>query len=77
MKADRHVVTLAQGLWALLVAGYDPQDLCTALPGWTAQAEKDSEESSRGVASQQFWLGIRAVLEADCIVGCNPLMAPS
>ena len=74
-QADRHVATLAQGRWAMLVAGYDPQDLCAALPGWAAQAEK--EESSRGVASQQFWHGIRAVLEADGIVGCNPLLAPS
>ena len=78
MKADRHLVTLSQVRWALPVAGYDPQTLSqavAALPDWAAQAEK--EEGSQGFASQQFRIGLRAVLEADGIVGCNPLVAPS
>ena len=71
------MTSLSQGRWALLAAGYDLQDLrlCASLPGWAAPAVK--VENSWGVASQQFWHGIPAVLEADGIVGCKPLVAPS
>ena len=70
-----HVATMTQGRWGLLTAAYDPQDVCAALPAWVAQVEKD--EATKGVATSQFWHGIRAVLDAECIVGCNPLVAPS
>ena len=53
----------------------DPPAVCITLPAWAAQAEKD--EATNGVATSQFWHSIWAVLDAECIVGCNPLIAPS
>ena len=54
---------------------YDASDVCAVLPAWVAQVEK--EEDTKGVASAQLWTGIRAVLDAECIVGCNQLVGPS
>jgi hypothetical protein len=42
---------------------------------WIAEIEK--EELTRGVPSAQFWTQVQGVLAADCILGCNPLVAPS
>ena len=74
-EGDRHVATVAQGRWGLLKGAYDARDACAVLPAWVAQVEK--EEDTKGVASAQFWSGVHAVLNAECIVGCNPLVAPS
>ena len=83
----RHIATVNQGRWRLLAGAYDDsrvgeeaqrefvESVCAALPGWVAQVEKD--EASRGVASAQFWHGVRVILDAECVVGCNPLVAPS
>ena len=74
-EGDKHVATVSQGRWGLLKSAYDARDVCAALPAWAAQVDK--EETSKGVASAQFWHGVRAVLDAECVVGCNPLVAPS
>jgi len=74
-EGNRHVATVNQGRWGLLKGAYNARDVCAALPAWVAQVEK--EEATKGVASAQFWSGVRAALDADCIVGCNPLVAPS
>ncbi len=37
----------------------------------------EKHESQRPFGSSQFWHGIRVVLDADGIIGCCPLMAPS
>ena len=75
MKGDSHVGTISQGRWSLLTVEYDPEEMCASLPGWIAQVEK--EETSKGVPSAQFWKELRTALALDCIVGCNPLVAPS
>ena len=87
VEGVRHIATVNQGRWRLLAGAYDDsrvgeeaqrefvESVCAALPGWVAQVEKD--ESSRGVASAQFWHGVRIIVEAECVVGCNPLVAPS
>ena len=67
--------TISQGRWSLLTIKYDPEEMCASLPGWIAQVEK--EETSKGVPSAQFWKEPRTSLALDCIVGCNPLAAPS
>jgi hypothetical protein len=54
---------------------YDAADVCRTLPRWKAEVEK--EELTRGVPSAQFWTQVQGVLGADCILGCNPLIAPS
>ena len=69
------MATLSQGRWGILTAAYDSEDVCAALPAWVAQVEKD--EATKEVATSQFWHGVRAALNAECIVGCNPLVAPS
>ena len=67
--------TISQGRWSLLTVEYDPEEMCASLPGWIAQADK--EETSEVVPSAQFWKELRTSLALDCIVGCNPLAAPS
>ena len=74
-EGERHVGTIAQGRWGILVSEYDPDEVCPALPKWIAWAEK--EESSRGVPSVQFFKGLKTALELDCIYGCCPLVVPS
>ena len=74
-EGGRHIGTVTQGRWGLLHGAYDAPDICAALPAWIARVEK--EESSKGVASAQFWSRVQEVLDAECIVGCNPLVAPS
>ena len=87
VEGVRHIATVNQGRWRLLAGAYDDsgvgeeaqreyvESVCAALPGWVAQVEKD--EASRGVASAQFWHGVRVIVDAECVVGCNPLVAPS
>lgn len=74
-RAGLHVGTLKQSRWGLLSAAYGAEDLCAALPAWIAGVDK--EEGTRGVPSAQFWTQVQGVLEADCVLGCNPLVAPS
>ncbi len=37
----------------------------------------EKEELIQGVPSSQFWTQVQGLLKADCILGCNPLVAPS
>ena len=46
-------------------------------PRWIAGGGVDQEEHSKGVPSAQFWTQVQGVLEVDCILGCNPLVAPA
>ena len=87
VEGVRHIATVNQGRWHLLAGAYDDsgvgeeaqreyvESICAALLGWVAQVEKD--KASRGVACAQFWHGVRVILDAECVVGCNPLVAPS
>ena len=74
-KDGQYVGTVKQGRWGLLTAAYDAEDVCRTLPNWIKEIEK--EELTRGVPSAQFWTQVQGVLAADCILGCNPLVAPS
>jgi hypothetical protein len=71
---------VTQGRFLLLEAEYQARGiateyLCDSIPGWIAHVEK--HEVTRGFGSHQFWLGLRVALEADGIIGCCPLVAPS
>ena len=74
-QAGRHIGTVKQSRWGWLAAAYEAEEMCRALPRWIAEVELD--ELSRGVPSAQFWTQVQGVLEAGCILGCNPLVAPS
>jgi hypothetical protein len=78
-KDGNHVATITQGRWALLTAAYDlevdSEEMCRALPAWTAALEQ--QEQTRGVPSAQFWYGIKQITGSKCIIGCHPLVAPS
>ena len=74
-KAGQHIGTVKQSRWGLLACAYDAEDVCGALTTWIAGVEK--EELTRGVPSAQFWTQVQGVLMAECILGCNPLVAPS
>jgi ribonuclease HI len=72
--------TVTQGRFRLLAAEYQARGiateyLCDSIPGWIAHVEK--HEVTRGFGSHQFWHGLRVALEADGIIGCCPLVAPS
>ena len=71
----RHIGTVNQGRWNLLAETYEELDLIRALPGWITEVE--AEERTRGVPSHQLWRGICQAFQADSILGCNPLVAPS
>ena len=74
-EGQRHVGTIGQGRWGLLVSEYDADEVCRALPKWIAWVEQ--EETSRGVPSAQFLKGLKTALALDGIYGCCPLVAPS
>ena len=74
-RAGQHVGTVKQSRFGLLSAAYSPEELCRALPAWITEVETD--ESARGVPSTQYWTQVQGVLEGDCILGCNPLVAPA
>ena len=74
-RAGHHVGTVKQSRFGLLSAAYDPEELCQALPAWIAAIEID--EAAKGVPSTEFWAQVQGVLEGDCILGCNPLVAPA
>ena len=73
-------VTVAQGRYRLLEAEclskrVPIEYLCESILEMAAHVEK--YESQRPFGSRQFWHGIRVALNADGIIGCCPLMAPS
>jgi len=73
-------VTVAQGRYRLLetecLSKRVPIEyLCESILEMAAHVEK--YESQRPFGSRQFWHGIRVALNADGIIGCCPLMAPS
>ena len=74
-QAGRYIGTVKQSRWGWLTAAYEAEDTCVALPRWIAGVEHD--ELSRGVPSAQFWTQVQGVIEAGCVIGCNPLVAPS
>ena len=74
-RGGHHVGTVKQSRFGLLSATYDPEELCQALPAWIAAIEID--EAAKGVPSTEFWAQVQGVLEGDCILGCNPLVAPA
>ena len=74
-EGDHHVGTVTQGRFGMLRSGYDLADLCSVLPAWITEVEQ--AEASRGVPSAQFMQHLRTALDADCVVGCQPLVAPS
>ena len=74
-RAGQHIGTVKQSRWGLLSDAYEAEDLCRILATWIAGVEK--EELTRGVPSAQFWTQVQGVLAAECILGCNPLVAPS
>ncbi len=63
------------GLADRRTAAYEAGDECRTLLMLIAEVEK--EELTRWVPSAQFWTQVKSVLAADCILGCNPLFAPS
>ena len=72
--------TLNKSRFKLLAAECDERHiglefLCDSIPGWIASVEK--LEQSRGICSHRFGAGLQAALEADGIIGCCPLVAPS
>jgi len=74
-ETGRYVGSVNQGRWRHLAEVYPEEDLIRALPGWIAEVDQD--EHTRGVPSHQLWRGIREGFQADSIIGCNPLVAPS
>jgi hypothetical protein len=78
-QAGLHVGTLKQSRWGWLAATYEAEVMCEALPRWIAgvEPEEQSRPGPGGVPSAQFWTQVQGVLEVDCILGCNPLVAPS
>ena len=72
--------TLNQSRFKLLAAECAEQHigleiLCDSILGWIASVRK--LEQGRGICSHQFGAGLQAALEADGIIGCCPLVAPS
>ena len=74
-QAGSHIGIIKQSRWGWLAAAYEAEDVCAALPRWIAGVDQD--ELSRGIPSAQFWTQVQEVIEASCIIGCNPLVAPS
>ena len=70
-----HVGTVAQGRWGTLLTAVDEEDLAKILRVDIQVAER--EERSRGVPSHQLWDGLRRAIDAQCVVGCSPLLAPA
>ena len=71
--AGKHIGTVKQNRWGWLAAAYEAEDVCAALPSWV-----DSMSGSRR-AIQGRTLGTvldPGSIEAGCIIGCNPLVAP-
>ena len=74
-ETGRHVGSINQGRWRYLAEIYPEEELIRALPGWIADVDQD--DHTRGVPSHQLWRGIKEGFQADSIIGCNPLVAPS
>ena len=79
-RGDESVVVITQSRLRLLISafeasGVDAQEIYATIPNWIKEVE--FAEASRGIASHQFWHGLQGALQADHIVGCCPLVAPS
>jgi len=72
---SKHIATINQGRWSLLISGFDAVEVIRALPTWINQVEQD--EATTGIPSQQFWHELSKVTGTICALGCNPLVAPS
>ncbi|NBO64558.1 MAG: hypothetical protein EBU88_06900 [Acidobacteria bacterium] len=69
-----HVGTVAQGRFSRLCDDLGQQRVLASLPSWIQQVEKS--ESTRGVASAQFWRGLRDALKASGYIGGPELLLP-
>ena len=69
-----HVGTVSQGRFSRLCALFGQQQVLTSLSGWITRAEQS--ERSRGVASAQFWKGLRAAFGAFGYIGGPELLLP-
>ena len=79
-SAGRLLGTLNQSRFKLLAEEctarrVDTEYLCEAIPAWIAYVTK--QEQTRGISSHQFGAGLQVALQADGIIGCCPLAAPS
>ena len=77
-RGGQHVGTVKHCRSSLLAAAYGKREFCGALPAWIMQwiADIEQAETSKGVPSAQFWTHVQSMLHGDCILGCNPLVAP-
>jgi hypothetical protein len=62
-----HVGTVAQGRFSRLCEIFGQQRVLESLPDWKQRTEKS--ENSRGVASAQFWQGLKAASGAIGYIG--------
>ncbi|MEY2823178.1 MAG: hypothetical protein RLZZ485_814, partial [Actinomycetota bacterium] len=69
-----HVGTVAQGRFSRLCDDLGQQRVLASLPSWIQRVEKS--ESTRGVASAQFWRGLRDALGASGYIGGPELLLP-
>ena len=61
-EVGRHIGTVNQGRWRLLVTKYEQRDLIRALPASILQVQE--EERSLGVPSHKLWRWIRLIRAA-------------
>jgi hypothetical protein len=69
-----HVGTVAQGRFSRLCAIFGQQRVLESLPDWKQRTEKS--ENSRGVASAQFWHGLKAASGAIGYIEGPKLLLP-
>ena len=79
-RDGEYLATINQSRLGMLVSafeslGLDVADLFHSIPHWITEVERG--EASRGIGSAQFWHGVQKALNADRIVGCDPLTAPA
>ena len=69
-----HVGTVSQGRFSRLCFLFGQQHVLDSLSGWIQRAEQS--ERSRGVASAQFWRGLRTAFGAYGYLGGPELLSP-
>ena len=69
-----HVGTVSQGRFSRLCTLFGRQQVLDSLPAWIQRAEQS--ERSRGVASAQFWRGLKTAFEAYGYIGGPELLLP-
>jgi hypothetical protein len=72
-RAGQYIGTAKQFRFGLLPAACGPEELW-ALPAWIAAEE--AEDKVAGSAIGRVYTKVQAVLEEDCMLECNPLVAP-